>query len=52
MWNIHFECLSPVALDIKAEQGNPECLWLSPSTYIFLKKILIEVCDSVLPRKN
>ena len=36
---MHFECLSPVALEIIAEQGNPEWLWLSQGTYAFLKKI-------------
>ena len=45
MWNIHFKCLSPIALEIIAEQGNPESLWLLLGTYVFLKKILIEVCD-------
>ena len=52
MWNIHFKCLSPIALEIIAEQGNPESLWLLLGTYMFLKKILIEVCDFYHLKKN
>ena len=43
MQNIHFECLSPAASEIIAEQENPEWLLLSLGTYVFLKKISIEV---------
>lgn len=40
-----------LALEIIAEHSNPEWLWLLLGTYIFLKKILIEVFNSVLPWK-
>ena len=33
-----YEYLSPVALEIIAEQGNPEWFWLLLGTYVFLRK--------------